>query len=199
VAGDLQPAAVQFAEPVGEEAEVLRDPRHHAAAMRAEQRAVVAGFHLRKVLDPPLDAVGDRMEDGGPVRRRGLRPAGERLARRPHRGRDLGLAAPGDLGQRLLVDGGEVGERTGRSHPAPTDPVPGVDRHAGHARFAHRHPARTNPVPSAAPVPSCARPARQRSRHRGDTQPTGSFGTKLYELAKMAVKTAARARCRRPR
>ena len=79
--------------------------------MGAEQRPVVAGLDLRQVLDPPLNAVGDRVQDGGPARRRGPRPAIERLARRLHRGRHLGLAAPGDLRERLPVDGGEVGER----------------------------------------------------------------------------------------
>ena len=242
VAGDLQAAAVQFAEPAGEEAEVLRDPRHHAAAVGAQQRSVVAGLHLRQVLDPPLDAVGDRVQDGGPAGWRGRRPAWNASRGACTACRDLGLAAPGDLGERLPVDGGEVGERARRRHPAPADPVPGVDGHAGHARLAHRHPVFTQSVPPAAahaarrhsavrrpcrpppPVPLAAAHARPPSRRgrrrrvpsagrvpppttwpaaaalapRGGGPPGRSFGSKLYELVRMAVKGAARARCRRP-
>jgi hypothetical protein len=137
VAGDLQAAAVQFAEPAGEETEVLRDPRHHTAAMGAQQRTVVARLHPREFLGALVDAVGDRVQDGGAVGRCRCRPAAERLTGRPHRGSDLGFAAPGDLRDRLLVDGGQVGEAGRRPHPVPADPVPGVDLHPGHAGPGH--------------------------------------------------------------
>ena len=217
VAGDLQAAAVQLTEPVGEEAEVVRDPRHHAAAVGAQQRSVVAGLHLRQILDPPLDAVGDRVQDGGPVRWRGPRPAIERLARRPHRGRHLGLAAPGDLRQRLPVDGGQVGERARRRHPAPADPVPRVDGHAGHVRFAHRHPVFTQSVPPVAthavrracrpppPVPLAAahavrRPAAPQPGPPGSARAIAGQPARQVRLAPnfMNCLDAGQGRCRRP-
>jgi hypothetical protein len=141
VAADLQVPAVQPDEPVGEEAEVLRRPRHHAAQVRAEQRAVVQRLDLREIGPAGGDPVGDGAQDPGPRRRRRGGPAREG----PPGGLDgrihLGLAAAGHLGQGLLVKGGQVGERgagrkrAGHAHAA--DPVPGVDRHPGHVRPAH--------------------------------------------------------------
>ena len=153
VPGDLPVAGVEPAEPVGEEPEVERRPRHHPAPVRAQQRAVVPGLDLGEVLGAPVDAVGYRVKDLGPAPGRGARPAAERLPRGLHRRVDLRLGAAGDLGDRLLVDGGDVGERRGRAGPAAPDPVPGVDADAGHVRSAHRSRRRSLP-PGSLPDPA---------------------------------------------
>src|SRR6185437_6086091 len=56
---------------------------------------------------------------------------------RPHRGRHLALAAARHRGERLLVDGGQVGENGGGRYPPAADPVPRVDLDPGHVRGAH--------------------------------------------------------------
>ena len=56
---------------------------------------------------------------------------------RPHRRRHLGLAAARHLGQRPLVDGGQVGEGGGGRDPLAADPVPRVNLYPGHVRGAH--------------------------------------------------------------
>jgi hypothetical protein len=59
---DLQLAGVELTELLGKEPEVVRDPRHHAAPVRAQQRAVVRGLDDREVLDPLLDPGGDGLQ-----------------------------------------------------------------------------------------------------------------------------------------
>ena len=150
VAGDLQAAAVQLGEPVGEEAEVLRDPRHHAAAVGAEQRAVVAGLHLRQVLDPPLDAVGDRVQDGGPVRRRGRAPSRGTPPRPPAPRRATSASPPratsasgcSSMGERSVNVPGDATRRPPIQCRVSTA-TPAT------SALAHRHPVRPS-VPIAA-------------------------------------------------
>ena len=113
---------------VGEEPEVHRDPRHHAAPVRAQQRAVVAGLDLGQVLDPLLDAVGDPVQDRGALGRRqspprpGTRPCAAATAASTSAG-----AAAAHLGDHLAVDRRDVVERLGARDPLAADPVPGVD------------------------------------------------------------------------
>jgi hypothetical protein len=42
---------IELQQPVGEEAEIMRDPRHDAPAMRAQQRAVVPRLDLGETID----------------------------------------------------------------------------------------------------------------------------------------------------
>jgi hypothetical protein len=127
VAAGLEVVVVQAQQVVGEEPEVHRHPRHDAAAVRAQQRAVVAGLDLGQVLEALLDAVRDRVQHRGPLRRRGARPGGEGL----DRGRD----APVDLACRPRATcarsrpsiGRDVLERVRPATRSPADPVAGVD------------------------------------------------------------------------
>jgi hypothetical protein len=105
----------------------VRRPRHHTALLRAEQPAVVERLHLGELGDSFLDPVGDRVQDGGPLRGRRGRPGRERVPGGVHRRVDFGRAAAGDLGDRALVNGGQVGEGAGRADPLAADPVSGVD------------------------------------------------------------------------
>ena len=118
VAADLQ---VRVAElllgVVGEVPEVHRHPRHHAAPVAADQRAVVAGLDPGEVLDPGLDPVGDPAQDRRALGHRQRRPRGEGGPRRRDGAVDLlrrPRRAPGELG---LVDRGDVGEGGGRGDP----------------------------------------------------------------------------------
>ena len=96
-----------------EETDVHRDARHDAAAVRAQERAVVAGFELGELLEARLDQVGDAAEDLAAPARAELGPAGEGFACRGDGGIDLGGLAAGDLPEHGAVDGGQVIEGVG--------------------------------------------------------------------------------------
>src|SRR5690349_3048143 len=154
--GDLPVPRVEVAEPVREELEVVRHPRHHAAPVRAEQGAVVAGLDLSQVLDPGPHPGGDSAQDGCPLGRRSRRPAAKRCPGGPDRRVDLRLPAPGNLGDGCLVDRGHVSERGGRGNPAATDPMAGVHCDAGHVRRALFHlPPSRYVVPQARRLAPC--------------------------------------------
>ena len=104
--------AVELAEPVGEEPEVLRRPRHHAAPVRAQQRAVVAasrpGPDPRPALSMP-SAIA--CSTAAPLARRQSRPSRGRRAPAARTAAATSAAPPRrHLGHRLLVDRGQVGE-----------------------------------------------------------------------------------------
>jgi hypothetical protein len=67
VAAGLEVVVVQAQQVVGEEPEVHRHPRHDAAAVRAQQRAVSQVSDLGQVLEALLDAVRDRVQHRGPL------------------------------------------------------------------------------------------------------------------------------------
>ena len=122
---------------VGEEAEVHGDARHHAAAVAADERAVVASLDPGQVLDPGLDAIGDPTEDLRALLHRQRRPPREGRLSCCDGGVDLCGPAEADLGQRLLIDRGDGREGRdgtlrsggGQSHAAAADPVASVDSH----------------------------------------------------------------------
>ena len=103
---------------VGEEPEVARDPRHHRVPHRAQQRPVVAGLDRRELGHPRLDPVGDAVQHLGAFLRRHRAPGLARRTRGGDRSVDLVGAAPRDLGDRLLVDRRDVGERAARRRRA---------------------------------------------------------------------------------
>jgi hypothetical protein len=123
----LEVVVVQGEQVVGEEAEVHRDARHHAAAVRPQQRAVVARLDLREVLDAGLHTVGDPVQDGCALRRRGPRPADEGRPGRVDRGVDLRLPTARDVRDHLAVERRDVLEGLRARDPPATDPVTGVD------------------------------------------------------------------------
>ena len=137
VPADLRRRGGRAVQVVGEEAEVHRDPRHDAAPVRAQQRAVVAGLDPRQVLGPLVDAVGDRVQDVGPLAaaaappRPGRRPAPRRPRRRPRAGPPRVHLRDG-----LLVDRGDVGEGAAPRRPA------GRRSSAGCRRTRPRRPRR---------------------------------------------------------
>ena len=153
VAADLAVLVVQLLGPVGEVAEVHAHAGHHAAAVGAQQRAVVAGLDAGEVLGAGVDAVGDAPQDRGPLGHGQRRPGREGRARRAYGEIDLVLAARGDLTQLGLVDGRDVGERRGGRDPLPVDPVPGVDLDTLDLDRAHARPPR--PVPGVQPSAVC--------------------------------------------
>ena len=88
VPAGLAVGMVEPLEEVGEEPEVVGDPGHHAAPVRAEQGAVVAGLDDGQVVGAGVDAVGDRVQDRGALGRRQWRPRpGKRFGRPPRRRR----------------------------------------------------------------------------------------------------------------
>ncbi len=141
VATGLEVRMAQPDQPVGEEAEVVRHPGHHAAPVRAQQRAVVGGLDLGELLQPLLDAVRDRVQQRGALLPARAGPGRERPAGRLDGG--VGVAGPAarDLGEDRAVDRREVGEHPARPAAFPADPLSGVDFRAGDGdRIRHPRP-----------------------------------------------------------
>ena len=110
-----------------EEMEVMGDARHDRPAHRPEQRAIVAGLHRREFLDALLDALPYRVEDAGPLSRRGATPSVERIGGGMHGRVRLGWSAASDVGDRRLVDRRDVAECVGGRSPLSSDEVVGGD------------------------------------------------------------------------
>jgi hypothetical protein len=127
VSADLSVGQVEPLEVVGEEPEVHPHPRHHAASVGAQQGSVVPSLDPGQVLGASVDTVGHPAQHVGALGPRQCRPGREGAPGGQHRGVHLGLAAGGHLRDRLLVDGGDIGEGFGRGDPLTADPVPGVD------------------------------------------------------------------------
>ena len=105
VAADLAVGMIQRLQVVGEEPEVVADPRHHAAAMRSQQRTVVAGLDPGQVLGPLVDPGGDGAQDLGPLGGLQSGPGREGRTGGGDGGVDLVGSAGVDLGDDGLVDG----------------------------------------------------------------------------------------------
>ncbi len=129
----LEVGVVQVVDrPVREEAQVVGDAGHHAAAVAAQQRSVVHRLEVREVFEALLDEVGDAVQDraapGGTERC----PGWEGIPRRSDREIDLGGTAAGDLTEERAVDRRVIRERRCGTHALATDEVAGVDAHPGH-------------------------------------------------------------------
>ena len=69
VTSGLEVRVVELEQVVGEVPKVHGHAWHHSAAVRAQQRTVVAGFDLSQVLDPFLDEIRNPVEDRRPFDR----------------------------------------------------------------------------------------------------------------------------------
>ncbi len=125
---------------VGEEPEVAGDPRHHGVPHRPQQRTVVARLDGGEFGHPRLDAVGDAMQHVGAFLRRHRAPGRASLARRGYGSVGLVDPAAGDVGDGLLVDRRDIGERGVRRHAVAPDPVIGRDLDALDDGAARRAP-----------------------------------------------------------
>jgi hypothetical protein len=127
VAAHVEIRVIQLQQPVGEEAEIHGDPRHHAATMRAQQRAVVPRFHLRQGFNPRFDDVGDAVQQPRALLARGALPGVEGGGGRFDGLVHLGWSAGGDFGDHGLVDRRDGLEPLGAVDAAACDPVPRID------------------------------------------------------------------------
>ena len=188
VSGDLQVPGVELAEPVGEEPEVVRHPRHHAAPVRAQQRAVVAvstwaSSSARRSMPSAIAFRILARCSGGvaaqpPKASRAARTAASTSAAAPRAISASGRSSMGEMSVKVA----------GGADPAAADPVPGVDVDAGHAGCAHRLASGTTcrlaarpdfgsagktliAVSSLIATPAPCRSARQTSVHRDSRCP----------------------------
>ena len=126
---------------VGEEVEVVAGARDHRVRHRAQEGAVVAGLDLRDLRGSLLDQLADPVEDLGAPLGRHRAPGLEALLGGVDGLLGLVRAASGDLGDRRLIDRGDVREGRGGSQLA---------RHRSNARSRPRlpRPRRVRSVPS---------------------------------------------------
>ena len=140
MAADLAARMIKFRCEVGEEAEVHSDARHDAAPMGPQQGAVVASLDPGQLLGPGVDPVRDPAKHlSSFVSRHGC-PAGKGLLSGAYRGVRLYRGSGRDFGDRLLVDGGDIGESRLRRDALAADPVSSVHLHALDRRSRHPRP-----------------------------------------------------------
>ena len=121
----------------------MPDPGHHAAAVRAQQRAVVPGLDPGQVLGPRVDPVGDAAQDRGALGDRQRGPGRERRPRRATAA-STSSAPPAEISPSAVSSIGETSVKVvGGRDPLAADPVPGVDLDALDLDRAHAHPPRT--------------------------------------------------------
>jgi hypothetical protein len=178
VAARLEVVAPEPAKLLGEEPEVVRDPRHHAAAVGAQQRPVVGGLDDRQVLDPCLDPVRHALERPRAIVRRRRAPRLEGPPRGLDRAVDVLRRAARDPRDHRFVDRRDVVEdaAVGGCGPLPADPVLGRDLDPRH----RRHPGRLQPACDTAArartLPQTARSTPARPRPAGRSRRAANAG-----------------------
>ena len=126
--------------PVGEEPQVVRDARHDAAAVAAQQRAVVHGLEVRELLEALLDEVGDAVQDRAAAIWAERGPSGERGSGGRNREVDLACSPAGDITEQGAVDRRMVGEGLLRRDALAADEVPWIHGDTGYFEH-HRSPS----------------------------------------------------------